>query len=447
MTSGLSRLVLLASMGACFLAPTLSLAQTRSPDPREAASGEGAPSTTPASGRLTLQQAVARALSRNANVLVSQTDVMRAEALVKEAKSTYYPTLSANGTLTRLDADRVSNGNVISAQNQISANLLLTVPIIAPRSWAQARRAEDNADLARSGSDEVRRQVAMSVGRAYLTVMTQRRIIEVNERARDTAKAHLEFAQARRAGGVGTQLDEIRAAQELATAETQVQAAHAGLARAREALGVLVGDETAADAADDFDLGEVAAESGDVEDEIRSHRADIKLLEARVRAAERAVKDNWTDYSPTLTAVAQPFYQNPPTLMLPTWGWQAQLVLSVPLYDGGMRYGLADERKANVESARETLNGTLRQARADVRATQETVRRADLSLTAARDAARLASEALELASVAYRAGATTNIEVVDAERRARDAATTASIAEDTARQARLDHLISLGKFP
>jgi outer membrane protein TolC len=55
--------------------------------------------------------------------------------------------------------------------------------------------------------------------------------------------------------------------------------------------------------------------------------------------------------------------------------------------------------------------------------------------------------ALELANQAYRAGATSNLELIDAERRARDAATTAVIAEDAVRQANLDLLSAAGRFP
>ena len=72
---------------------------------------------------------------------------------------------------------------------------------------------------------------------------------------------------------------------------------------------------------------------------------------------------------------------------------------------------------------------------------------ADAALEAARAAASLAGQALDLATLAYRAGATTNIEVIDAERRARDADTAVAIAEDNARQARLDLLAASGKFP
>jgi outer membrane protein TolC len=75
------------------------------------------------------------------------------------------------------------------------------------------------------------------------------------------------------------------------------------------------------------------------------------------------------------------------------------------------------------------------------------MRRGDVALDQAERSAAFARTALELANEAYRAGATSNLEVIDAERQARDAETQAAIAENAARQARLDVLVAAGRFP
>jgi outer membrane protein TolC len=134
-------------------------------------------------------------------------------------------------------------------------------------------------------------------------------------------------------------------------------------------------------------------------------------------------------------------------LVQPLTGWQAQLLLTIPLYDGGLRYGLAAEREALSNEARTQYEALVRQARSDVRVAFESVKRAEAALVAATHAAQLAKSALDLATVAYQAGATTNLEVIDAERRARDAETAAAVAEDNARQARVDLLAASGRFP
>jgi outer membrane protein TolC len=124
-----------------------------------------------------------------------------------------------------------------------------------------------------------------------------------------------------------------------------------------------------------------------------------------------------------------------------------QLVLTLPFYDGGLRYGQQKQRVAEEHEADLVLEATLRQARSETRSAFDTLRHADLAMNAAREGARLANDALKLAELAYHTGVSTNLELVDAQRRARDADTASAVAEDTARQARLDLLAASGAFP
>jgi outer membrane protein TolC len=377
---------------------------------------------------------------------VAEQEILRAEALSRQVRATWLPTLNANGTYTRLDSDRELNGRVILSANQLSANVVLNVPLIAPRQWALHARSKENVGVAKAAALDARREVALAAAKAYLMVIAQRRVLSSAQRALSTAKAHEEFASTRFRGGVGNRLDSVRASQERASAEVRVKTQLTSLARAQEALGVIVGEEGAVDAAVDPALVSPPSVEAALS-EASTRRADIAEERERVEVARKSVRDSWVDYLPVLSAIAQPFYQNPATFTQPTTGWQAQLVLTVPLFDGGARYAAADERQASEAQARARLEGALRQARAEVRTAFESMRRADEALASAREAAKLGREALELAQLAYRAGATSNIEVVDAERRAHEAETAAAVAEDASRQARLDLLAACGRLP
>jgi outer membrane protein TolC len=408
--------------------------------------------------RISLPAAIERALSKNPSVAFARQEIARSEAIVREVRAGALPTLTGNGTYTRLDDDRrlppaaatAANpnpvGTVIAGRDQIALNLQLAVPLVNAQRWKQWEHAGDNVKVAEVSAAEVRRQIAVSVARAYLAVVTQHRVLEVNERARTTARAHVEFATTRLRGGVGNKLDEVRAGQELATVVAQLEGARATLARAQETLGVVAAAEEPLDTLADLQLPEAGPLTSALEAAERA-RPDIEALRQRKAAADNVLRDSWADYMPLLSAVAQPFYQNPASLTTPTTGWQAQLLLTVPFYDGGLRYGLRDERSALAAQARDNLEGALRQARAEVRGAFTALLRADDALRAARDGARLGQEALELANLAYRQGAVTSLDVIDAERRARDAETTAALAEDSARQARLDLLTASGAFP
>jgi outer membrane protein len=391
-----------------------------------------------------LKDAIGTALARNPTAVVAYAEIRRAQAIVAQVRAGALPTLYGSLAYTQLDSARVYAGAVQLPASAFQANALLTVPLIVPKPWAQWSQATDQVDAARLSAEDTRRLVAVAVARAYLTIVAQKRVIDAAVRARDTDRAHYEYSRQRFEGGVGNRIDEVRADQQLASDEANVQQQYANLARGREALGVLVGVGGPVDADEPILRAPSDPKQSMTEAE---HRSDVQAAGARLHATQHAVDDNWTDYSPYLTGTFLPFYQNPALVTYPTTGWQAQLILTIPFYDGGLRYGQEKERGAARDEAQVQLEATLRQARSDVRTAFEEVRRADASLAAARDAARLAQNGLELANIAYRAGQSTNIEVIDAERTARDAETAVAVAEDGARQARVDLLAATGRFP
>jgi outer membrane protein len=398
--------------------------------------------------KLTLEEAVRRAVARNPTALIAEQEIRRAEGILKEARAPSLPFLGANALATRNDAERDLAGRPIAPLSSRSANLNLTVPLFAPQRWLSWAHAGEQVDIARTSLEDARRFVAVAAARTYLSVMAQHRLVQITIQARESAKAHLEDAHARFEVGSGNRLDEVRAGQELASDEAQLAQAQANLVRAREALGVLVASEGPVEVEEELALPAPPAPDEALRD-VEENRPDVQATRQRAEAARKVLRDSWADYLPLLSAVLQPFYNsNTPTIStVPETGWQAQLVLTLPLYDGGARYGLRRERSALYEESKAQLEGLLRQARSDVRGAFEAVRRADESVQSARQAARLAHDALEMTTLAYREGATNDLEVVDAQRRARDADVASLSAEDTARQARIDLLSASGRFP
>jgi outer membrane protein TolC len=397
--------------------------------------------------RITFEEAVKRALARNPTIAVALAEIERADALVQEARAGWFPTLVGNGSFTVLDGNRRASpgGPIVDRWYQPYGNLTLTVPLVAPQGWTAESQAKDARRVAETSAVDVRRLIAQATGNAFLAVIAQRLQIHSNDTAIANAKDHATYAHTRLMGGIGRSIDDVRAQQDLATLLVQRQTFLTGLARAREALGVLVGGAEPVDAIETLDLGAMPSLASALE-EAGTRRSDITSERAKVTAATNLRQNVWAYYSPYLAAVGQPFAQSGQAI-LPTWGWQAELLLTLPLYDGGTRGGLKRERDDELVEARTNLDATLRQARSEVRLSFESMLRADQALAAARDAATLAKQAYELAVVAYKAGATTNIEVLDAARQARDADSAAAAASDIARRARLDLLVASGRFP
>jgi outer membrane protein TolC len=171
------------------------------------------------------------------------------------------------------------------------------------------------------------------------------------------------------------------------------------------------------------------------------------LFTAQIDAADRVVRDSWRDWVPTATASFEPQLLAPAGLFAPSRSWRGFLQFSVPVFDGGTRRIVKREREIALETARIQLTDVELRARSELRAAEAAIESNERALQHARLAAQQAVEVLKITDVAFRAVATSNIELIDAQRRARNAETAVAEAEDRVRQARLDLIVALGRFP
>jgi outer membrane protein len=394
--------------------------------------------------RVTFDEAIRRALERNPSIAEAAQAILQAETLLQQARIVYRPTLSASVATTVYNESRGFDEFVTQPRTQSLFVASLSYPVLAAARWAQSAQAADQIRVARLSVDETRRQVALSTGQAYLTVIALQRQVEVNQTARENALAHVEYARARLEGGAGSKLNELRASQELETDEVLVEATRLALRRAQEALGVLLAADAPVDAAEEpaFDVETVPTDQSWL-----AARRDVQLFTAEISAAERVYGDSWRDWVPTATASFEPQALTPSNIFQPSGTWRGFLSVSVPIFDAGERRVAKRQRELTVGTARIRLTDVELRARSELRTAQASLASAERAIVHARLAAQHAAEVLKITDIAFRAGATTNIELIDAQRRSRDADTSAALAEDVARQARFDLMVALGRFP
>ena len=400
--------------------------------------------SAPIMERVTLDEAVARALARNPTVAQAATAIVRAEGFLQQARAATRPSLNAGIGTTVLDSGLGFDGLVVQPRTQTLLSADASVPLLAASQWAAATQARDQIDIARLTVTDVRKEIASATAEAYLAIIAAQRQIEVNLRARETAQAHLEYAQKRLAGGAGTRLNELRAAQEVASDEARLEITRLAARRAQEALGVLMAADGPVDAAAEpmFEVPAIVDEPTWM-----AARPDLQLFAATGRAAERTSRDSFKDFFPTAFASFDPQVVTPSGLFQPSRTWRLTFSASQSIFDGGQRKGVARVREAAAASSRFQLTSAQIQARSEVRMAQEGVRGTERALESIRLAAQQAQEVLSITNTAFQAGATTNLEVIDAQRSARDAEAAAAIGEDAVRRARLELLIGLGRFP
>ena len=399
---------------------------------------------------ITFEEAIRRAIANNPTMRQAAAGILRAEALLQQTQARSLPFVDATLATRVIGPVPEFAGQNITPRSQLNASLGLAVPVLQPVLWAQRNQAADQIVVSQRASDDVRREIAVATAQAYLAIITQRRVLELNERARENAKAHFDYSRQRFEGGLGSKLNALRAQQELSTDEARVEEASLAVRRAQEALGVLVAADGPIDAAGEpsFEVPpETLSEAAGRDRMLLDSRADLRLFVARESAAQRVVNDTWREYLPSLTTLFQPQLLTPSGLFAPSRSWSLSFVGTVPIFEAGERRGRARERRALLDTIRAERADVERQASSELRTAREAVRRTERALERARSATQQALEVLRITDVAFREGATTNIEVIDAQRQARDVETAAAIAEDALRRARLDLLVAIGRFP
>jgi len=395
--------------------------------------------------RVTFDDAVRRAVSSHPTVRQAAAGVLRSQAVYQQAQARTRPSVGASFSTNVIDPVTSFGGESIVPRTQTVTTTGVTVPLFTPVSWAERNQAADQVIVSERTRADARRAIATATGEAYLAIIAGRRLVELNERARDTARAHYEYANERFQGGLGSRLNALRAQEDLSAAEARVEEARLALRRAQESLGVLIATDGPVDAANEpaFEL----PPEGVSDAQLVRARQDVQVIAAREAAANRVAGDAWKDRLPEATAVVTPQLVTPAGLFADRRSWRATFLVSVPLFDAGERQGRRRERQALVDVARADRENVERQAASEIRAAREAVQATERARDYARQAAQQANEVVQITDVAFREGATTNIEVIDAQRRARDAETSAAIADDAVRRARLELLLAAGRFP
>jgi outer membrane protein TolC len=394
--------------------------------------------------RVTFDEAIRRAVERNPSAAIAAAGILRAEGLLLDARSASRLQVNGNVTTTTLNTSVEFQGTTVTPRNQLTASLDVRMPLYAPARWARTAQAGDQKLVAQVNAEEIRRQTSLATADAYLTIIARRRNVDANMRARDLAKAHFDYAHELLERGAGSRLNELRAEQEVSLDEGLVESSRIALYRAQEALGVLLVSDGPVDAAEE-PLFAVPAEIPPLQ--AGPWRTDLKLFATQQQAAERVLNDSSKDRLPYFEGIFQPSSTYPSQFFVPQNSWRILTQLTVPIFDSGQRQALRLGRQATVDESRAAFARAQTQAQSEVRAGREAIASADRGLASALRAADQARQVVDIVNVSFRAGAATNIEVIDAEGRARDADTAVGVAEDTLRRARLELLTALGRFP
>jgi len=457
-------LIVLAVLGA----PAIARAQRTSSPPVAVPAPPAAPPTTPPPSPptirvgpaptlvehqgpvLTLAAALTNATRQNLSVRATAEQLAQAEGTLTKAWSAFLPRVQAQAMYTILDLERTAEFGgaeiVLQPQTNLSGSGTVSMPLFHYESFPNLGNARAGREAARLATEEARRQVQLAVARAYYAILSAHRFRDLQVRARENAAEHLQNAEERLSAGVGLRLDVTRAAMEVEQASSAIIAAQALEEDAYEALGALLAtpgpfrvEEPAAPGAPGPSVDALVQRAV-------SERTDQRLARLQTAIADRGVDAAWGAFVPSLDLAFNLTYQE----FVGQLGggdhvnWNVVFVLNVPIYDGGLRYGTLEERRSALRAAELREQELAQNASVEIRKAHRAWRTSLAKVDTAQRQVALAEEALRLAEAGYDAGASTNLEVVDAQRQKRDAEANLLVASYDSQVALATLLLSAG---
>ncbi|HEY6930490.1 MAG TPA: TolC family protein [Thermoanaerobaculia bacterium] len=373
--------------------------------------------------KLSLRDAVARALSDGtaARIATERVDVSRAQA--DQARSALLPQLSGqvqdyNQVLNLKTFGLALPGfptlvgpfNVFDAHVTLAAQL---VDLAARRRYQAARQGIVVADVERERTEN---EVAAAVATLYVALQRAQANVEATRANVELFTKLRDLANDQREAGVATKLDSTRAdvalareQQTLLVSENQRNAARLSLLHAIGADQTL--DVVLVDALQDEPGTETPEEALSA---AHSRRPELRSIDERLRSIDLSIAARKAEKLPTLAAQFQGGY-NGNHLGDLSWNRTVGALVSVPIYTGGR----ISAEIAESESQRREL---VLERTETQRQVEEEVRRALLALESAANRAhvaaenvRLASDELEFARDRFANGVTSSIEVDNAQ--------------------------------
>jgi len=384
--------------------------------------------------------------SRSPDYLSNFQTIKRAEAQTRQALAALLPVVTGTGAYTHnfLQADIPFGGTVLVSPPPNVWNAAATgswTPLNA-RAYYDYETTKSNVNAAKLSFEDKRRQIAAAVVGAMLATLSSARVAELNRVGLKSALERLHLTEARLQYGQGTPLDVDRAQADVAASRRQIIDGDESLRRARESLGVALGSKDPISVATDLDLEafERAVATTCHLNENIENRPDVASAREKVTVAKRAVKSAELAPLPTVGVASTAAYTDAP-LLGPNGTVSIQGVLTIPFYDGGLRYGQLRDARAAEEQALQQLVSTRLAA---VVSAARTKRGVDTS-RADRDVAKTERDLAERIDMrtreAYARGRGTSLDLVTSAQALRLAEINLAILEFQLAEARADAVL------
>jgi outer membrane protein TolC len=382
----------------------------------------GVASATPL--KLTLQDAIDRALKANLGLLVRGSDASAARLERVRTLSAMLPNVTAAVAETETQISLSVYGfhfagvpSIVGPFNFTDARAFANAPVFDWTAFKNLKASAESARAAQLSVDDGRDLVVQSVASGYLTIVADLGRIDVTRAQIATATTLAQNAKDQHQAGILPAIDDLRAQVELKTQQQRLLILQNQLAKDKLTLARAIGLPSG----QGFDVADEAPyrplenlNTANLLSRAYEGRADYRSGEAQLHSAEIARQAAGAARLPT-GFVSANYGDIGPTLAQSHGTFTVTGTVSVNVFDGGRIRADQSSADLEIERRRNDLADLKSKIDFEVRSALLDLNTAADQVSLARDDLDLANQALQQARDRLAAGVTDNLEVVQAQ--------------------------------
>lgn len=375
---------------------------------------------------LTLSRAIEIAMKQQPVIRQAQASIEAAEGRVDQARVARKPTVSVSASVG------ASSGRGDTGTGTTSSGFFdpfISTGLAAQLGWriydfgqtrANIEAAEANADAVRSQINTTNLDVETDVAIAFLEAVARQRLIAVAEATVKSEETHLDQARKFVAAQAKDPIEVAQAQARAANARSALASAQSDAALAMATLRNAIGwgDPNVSFVIDSqwptpstTDPATLPA----LVETARTQRPEVLSAEKQIIAAEASFDAARASNRPVLSASAQTQWGPDQNDWGPEPTWNAGLVLSWQIYDGGSSRASQRIARANVKSAEASRDSLIIALTSELDAARTRIIANRANVTASTEAVEAARAQLRLADARYAQGLGSQIELADAQ--------------------------------
>jgi outer membrane protein len=369
--------------------------------------------------RITLDEAIRRSARLDPDYVQALGDVDNAEWGRRAAMLAFFvPSVSLGLDETKYSTEFFNPADPANPTSTlVVGSARANYEVFSLRKFSELGRTRAEVTSAEAGELEQRFQAALETESSYYDVLVNQELTRVSGERVSRAREGLAIARARVASGAAVPTDSLQLVLELTRAEVEGLRQRNALRTAQLELGRRVGGAGPVDAAPldtmpapDLPIGlpqalNMALEQGP---QYRAARADE-------RAADAALKSQKSDYLPSLGIGA--LHQRYDTEIFPGAANVSSVTfsLSFPIWNNGLREIEVSRARVARDVARTIREDLERVVRRDVTAAYDTYQTSRAAVQLAAVGVQVGRENYRMQEMRYRAGASTILDLLDAQ--------------------------------